>query len=125
MRRGGGGNYSHCFKCSVKAREAREAAASNPTPAQVAGAQASLKKAQAVLLAANVAGNKPSQDPVIPLPTQQEINSINSYIASPYYSLTATTATDQSTDPSDAPIIASFMLDSGATLGATLWPGAP
>jgi len=119
MRRGGGGTYSHCFKCSVKAREAREAAATNPTPAQVAGAQASLKKAQAVLLAANVAVNKPSPDPVIPPPTKQELNSINSYIASPYYSLTATTTADKATDPSNTPIIASFMLDSGASLSVT------
>ena len=58
MRRGGTGTDSHCFKCSVKAREA----ATHPTPAQVAGAQVSLKKAQAVLLAASVADNKPTQD---------------------------------------------------------------
>ena len=55
MRKSGTGIYTICFKCSTKARKAREAAAANPTPAQVAGAQASLKKAQAVLLAANVA----------------------------------------------------------------------
>jgi len=63
MRKQGGGNYSHCFQCSLKHREAKEAkaaAAANPTPAQVAGAQASLKKAQAVLLAASVAA-KPTQ----------------------------------------------------------------
>jgi hypothetical protein len=90
MRKGGTGTYTICFKCSTKTRKAREAAAANPTPAQVAGAQASLKKAQAVLLAANVAA-KPTPDPVIPPPTQRELNSINIYIESPYYSLTVTT----------------------------------
>jgi hypothetical protein len=29
IRHGGGDTYSHCFKCSVKAREAREAAAAH------------------------------------------------------------------------------------------------
>jgi hypothetical protein len=121
MRKFGTGIYTICFKCSTKARIAREAAASaaHPTPAQVAGAQASIKKAQAVLLAANVAESKPTQDPVISPPTQRDIDTINSYITSPYYSLIATTTEDQATNPSDAPIIASFMLDSGAFLSVT------
>jgi hypothetical protein len=115
MRKVGTGIYTICFKCSTKARKDREAAASHPTPAQVAGAQASIKKAQAVLLAANVAETKPTQDLVIPPPTQRDIDTINSYIASPYYSLTATTTATHVTNPSDAPIIASFLLDSGAS----------
>jgi hypothetical protein len=123
MRKVGTGHYTICFKCSTKARKAahptRDAAAAHPTPAQVAGAQVSLKKAQAVLLAASVSDNKPTQDPAIPPPTQRELNSINSYIESPYNSLTATTTKDQASDPSKAPIIASFMLDSGASLSVT------
>jgi len=35
MRKSGTGIYTICFKCSTKARKAREAAAANPTPAQV------------------------------------------------------------------------------------------
>jgi hypothetical protein len=50
---------------------------------------------------------------------QRDINSINSYIESPYYLLTATTTEDIATDSSKAPIIASFMLDSGASLSVT------
>ena len=119
MRKVGTGIYTICFKCSTKARKDREAAAAHPTPAQVAGAQASIKKAQAVLLAANVAETKPTQDLVIPPPTQRDIDTINSYIASPYYSLTATTTATHATNPSDAPIIASFLLDSGASLSVT------
>ena len=37
MRKVGTGIYTICFKCSTKARKAREAAAAHPTPAQVAG----------------------------------------------------------------------------------------
>ena len=120
MRKVGGGHYANCFQCSFKHREAKEAKAAtavNPTPAQVAGAQASLKKAQAVLLAASVAA-KPSTDPVIPPPTQQDLNSINNYVESSYFSLTATTM-DPTATPSDAPIIASFQLDSGSSLSVT------
>jgi len=120
MRKQGGGIFSNCFQCSLKHRQEKEAKAANPTPAQVAGAQASLKKAQAVLLAASVA-TKPAADPVIPPPTQRDLNSINNYVESSYYSLTATTATIQDPAPllSNAPIIASFMLDSGASLSVT------
>jgi len=99
MRKVGTGIYTICFKCSTEARKTREAAAAHPTPAQVAGAQASLKKAQAVLLAASVADNQSSQHPIIPPPTQREHNSINSYIESPYYSLSATTTTTPSQLP--------------------------
>jgi hypothetical protein len=119
MRKVGTGIFTICFKCSTKARKDREAAAAHPTPAQVAGAQASLKKAQAVLLAANVAEPKPTPDLVIPPPTQRDVDSINSYIASPYYSLTATTTATHAANPSDAPIIASFLLDSGASISVT------
>jgi len=49
-----------------------------------------------------------------------EANSINSCMQSPYYSLTATTTTEEPTsDPSEAPILASFMLVSGASLSVT------
>ena len=120
MRKVGTGIYTICFKCSTKARKAREVAAAHPTPAQVAGAQASLKKAQAVLLAASVA-DKPTSDPAIAPPTQRDLNTISNYVESSYYSLTATTTTtqDQATNPSDVPIIASFLLDSGASLSVT------
>ena len=92
MRKVCTGIYTICFKCSTKARKDREAAAAHaahPTPAQ-----ASIKKAQAVLLAASVA-DKPTPDPVIPPPTQRDLNSISNYVESSYYSLTATTTEDQ------------------------------
>jgi len=54
-----GKEFTNCYVCSAKAREARLAAAANPTTAQV-------KKAQAVILAANVAAKDPTSDPIIP-----------------------------------------------------------
>ena len=69
MRKVGTGIYTICFKCSTKARKDREAA----------GAQASIKKVQAVLLAAIVA-DKPSFDPVIP--RQPSVTSIRLAITS-------------------------------------------
>jgi hypothetical protein len=120
-----------CTKCSemfnttmrkvgtdIYTRKDREAAAAHPTLAQVAGAQASLKKAQAVLLAASVA-DKSTPDPVIPPPTQRDLNSISNNVESSYYSLTTTTTEDQASHPSDAPIITAFMLDSDASLSVT------
>ncbi len=104
MRKVGTGIYTICFKWSTKARKGREAAAASaahPTPAQVAGAQASIKKAKAVLLAANVDE------------TQRDIDTINSYIASPYYSLTVTSHPSCSTpelhfqSPTPSPIFSS------------------
>jgi len=47
MKRDGSGKFLNCCICSSKARETKAAAAANPTAAQV-------KKAQAVILAANV-----------------------------------------------------------------------
>jgi hypothetical protein len=69
MRKVGTGIYTICFKCSTKARKDREAA----------GAQASIKKVQAVLLAAIVA-DKPTPDPVIP--RQPSVTSIRLAITS-------------------------------------------
>ena len=82
-----------------RGKESSRSRCSPSNSCQVAGAQASLKKAQAVYLAASVADNQSSQDPIIPPPTQRELNSINSYIESPYYSLSATTTTTPSQLP--------------------------
>ena len=63
----------------------------NPTPAQVAGAQASLKRAQAVLLAAKVNEKVTTIDPIIPPPSLHETDEINSFMQSQHFSLSATT----------------------------------
>jgi hypothetical protein len=55
-----GKEFTNCYTCS----------AANPTNAQV-------KKAQAVILAANVATKGPTPDPIIPPPTQRERDAIN------------------------------------------------
>ena len=82
--------FKHCYACSAKHREARDTAAATPTPAQV-------KKAQAVILAARIA------DPIIPPITQREVNSINNYMDSQYYSLATTTTTTTTAPPTAAP----------------------
>ena len=61
LRKSDGKRHPNCYPCNLKARQAKESAATNPTPAQVASAQASLKKAQAVLLAAKVDYNVTDQ----------------------------------------------------------------
>ena len=92
LRRETGEAFTNCFACSQKAKEAREArlaTTTNPTPAQVAGAQASLKRAQAVLLAAKVNEQVTTTDSIIPPPTLQEADSINSFMQSHHFSLSA------------------------------------
>jgi len=96
--------FKHCYTCSAKHREARDTA--TPTPAQV-------KKAQAVILAAQIA------DPIPPI-TQREINSINNYMDSQYYSLAATTTI--TTTPSQLPATRRaepWIPDSGSTFSST------
>ena len=102
-------NKALCYACSAKAREARLAAAANPTTAQV-------KKAQAVILAANVAVKGPNSDPIIPPPTQRERDAINNFMELQHYSMTATTII---TDPTDNSTTGSFLLDSGSSLSVT------
>ena len=83
LRRDSAEAFLNCFACSQKAKEAREArlaTTTNPTPAQVAGAQASLKRAQAVLLAAKVNEKVTATDPIIPPPTLHETDKINSFM---------------------------------------------
>jgi hypothetical protein len=82
--------FTNCYACSAKAAEARLAAAANPTTAQV-------KKAQAVILAANVAAKGPTSDPIIPPPTQRERDAINQFMELQHYSMTATTITKDPT----------------------------
>ena len=99
--------FKHCYACSAKHREARDTAAATPTPAQV-------KKAQAVILAAQLA------DPIPPI-TQREVNSINNYMDSQYYSLAATT-TATATTPSQLPVTRHaepWIPDSGSTFSST------
>jgi len=97
--------FKHCYACSAKHREARDTAAATPTPAQV-------KKAQAVILAANIA------DPIIPPITQREVNSINNYMDSQYYSLAATTTTTTSQIPATRNA-EPWIPDSGSTFSST------
>jgi hypothetical protein len=87
-----GKEFTNCYACSAKARETRLAAAANPTTAQV-------KKAQAVILAANVAAKGPTSDPIIPPPTQRERDAINNFMELQHYSMTATTIITQLHDP--------------------------
>jgi len=97
-----GKEFINCYACSAKAREARLAAAANPTSAQV-------EKAQAVILAANVAVKGPTSDPIIPPPTQRERDAINNFMKLQHYSMPATTIT---TDPTtDNSTTGSFLLD--------------
>ena len=92
-----------------------ETQAANPTPAQV-------KRAQAVILAANVAAKGPPLDSLIPPPTQRETSSINNYMELQHYSMTATTTT---TDPAPkkldprTPTPEFFILNSGSSLSVT------
>ena len=75
VRKSDGKRHPNCYPCNLKARQTNESAAANPTPAQVAGAQASLKKAQAVLLAVKVDYNV--TEPVLPLGfSTAKINSV-------------------------------------------------
>jgi hypothetical protein len=95
----------------MKARQAKESATANRTPAQVASAQASLKKAQAVLLAAKA--NYKVTDPVLPTLPVYDIDRLNKYMMSDNYSLTATALTLSASDvPTDLPC-------SGATFSCT------
>jgi len=107
MKRDGSGEFLNCYTCSTKAREAKAAAAAIPTAAQV-------KKAQAVILAANV-HEKATVEPSLPPPTQREADSVSSYMLN--YSLTATaTTTNQVHDnSSNSP----WMIDSGSTFSVT------
>ena len=81
LRKDGGGAFTSCYSCSAEAREARSVAAANPTPVQV-------EKAQAVILAANVAAKGPTSDSTIPPPTQRETSSINNYMELQHFSYT-------------------------------------
>jgi len=101
MKKDSSGEFLNCYTCSAKAREARAAAAANPTAAQV-------KKAQAVILAANVDVKGPTSDPIIPPPI-----TINNFMELQHYSMTATTITK------DHLTTGSFMLDSGSSLSVT------
>jgi hypothetical protein len=119
IRKDTGEPFSTCYACSQKAMEAREArlaTATNPTPAQVAGAQASLKRVQAVLLAASA--NYKNTDPIIPPPTQRDANYLDHYMQSQHFSLTATTTTTTSSVPS-RPTVKPWNPDSGSTYSST------
>ena len=117
LRRDSGDPYLNCFACNQKAKEARLATAANPTPAQVAGAQASLKRAQAVLLAAKVNEKVTTADPIIPPPTLQETDKINSFMQSQHFSLSATTKTTVPNLVEDSDDF--WVVDSGATYSTT------
>ena len=75
--------------CYSKTRDADASSIVNPTPAQVAGAQVSLKKAQVVLLAANVDYNV--TQPVLPNLPKYDTDRLNKYMMSENYSLASTT----------------------------------
>ena len=115
LRKDGCGEFTSCYPCSARAREARSAAAANPTPAQV-------KKAQAVILAANVAAKGPTSDSTIPPPTQRETSSINNYMELQHCSMTATTTIDDPAPRKPVPATPTpglFILDSGSSLSLT------
>ena len=85
-----------------------------PHPAQFASAQASLTKAQAVLLAAKADCDVTEQAlPTLPV---YDTNCLNKYMMSDNYSLTATALTlSASVVSTDLP----WQLDSGATFSRT------
>jgi hypothetical protein len=114
LRKSDGKHHPNCYPCNLKARQAKESATTNPTSAQVASAQASLKKAQAVLLAAKVDYNV--TEPVLSTLPVYDTNRLNKYMMSDNYSLTATALTLSASDVStDLP----WQLDSGATFSCT------
>ena len=92
-----GKKHTNCYPCYTKTRDADASSAVNPTPAQVADAQASLKKAQAVLLVASVAYKL--TEPIISPLTQREADYLDHNMQSQNYSLTATTITSKSSVP--------------------------
>ena len=111
-----GKKHINCYPCFTEARDADASSAANPTPAQVANAQTSLKKAQAVLLAASVAYKL--TDSIIPPPTKQDANYLDHYMQSQHFSLTATTTTTTSSAPS-RPTVKPWNPDSGSTYSIT------
>ena len=116
--------FQRCQPCNYKARNPTVATAPTvPTPAQVTTAQGQLKKAQAVLLAAKVDYNVTSAtEPLIPPPTSRDADSLNRYMQSQNYSLTATATTVTSPNygsPSDVLADMPWLSDSGATYSST------
>ena len=113
-----GKTHTNCFSCYSKTRDADASSIVNPTPAQVTAAQASLKKAQAVLLAANVDYNV--TQPVLPNLPKYDTDRLNKYMMSENYSLAATT----SSIPSSSSVVAtpttkSWHPDSASTFSIT------
>jgi hypothetical protein len=98
--------FQRCSPCNYKARNPVPAVTPVPTPAQVITAQSQIKKAQAVLLAANVDLKVTSASDPIPPPAPRTADALNQYMQSNHYSLTATTATNQPAldeqDPNDS-----------------------
>ena len=80
LRKSDGKRNPNYYPCNLKARQAKDSAAANPTLTQVASAQASLKKAQAVLLAAKVDCNATEQ--VLPTLPVYDTNRLNKYMMS-------------------------------------------
>ena len=112
--------FQRCQPCNYKARNPDVTLV--PTPAQVITAQGQLKKAQAVLLAAQVDYKITNTDTLIPPPTTRDVDSLNRYMQSQNYSLTATATT--ATPPSfttliDVPADMPWLSDSGATYSST------
>ena len=114
--------FQRCQPCNYKARNPTPAP-TVPTPAQVTTAQGQLKKAQAVLLAAKVDYNVTSAtEPLIPPPTSRDADSLNRYMQSQNYSLTATTATATSPNYGSPSVVLAdmpWLSDSGATYSST------
>ena len=116
--------FQRCQPCNYKARNPTVATAPTaPTPAQVITAQGQLKKAQAVLLAAKVDYKVTSEtEPLIPPPTSRDADSLNRYMQSQNYSLTATATTATSPNcspPSNDLTDMPWLSDSGATYSST------
>jgi hypothetical protein len=116
--------FTRCISCSYKARNLVPPTVTTPAPTpqqmlaptqqQITQAQGQLKKAHAVLLAANLNYKVPDPvpAPIIPPPTQRDADYLNSYISSQSnnYSLVATTMIQPSSQ---------WILDSGASLCCT------
>ena len=91
ISRTSGKPFTRCASCSLKAKTAATATVPiAPTPQQIISAQSQIKKAQAVLLAANVDLKVTSTTEPIPPSTPHSADSLNQYMQSNHYSLTAT-----------------------------------
>jgi hypothetical protein len=116
-----GKKHTNCYSCYSKTRDADPSSYAHPTPAQVQDAQASIKNAQAVLLAANIDYNSYNTTlPVLPNLPKYDTDHLNKYMMSENYSLAATTSSvPASPFVAATPTIKPWRPDSASTFSIT------